>query len=449
MKGSQFSNSTIQECISKSSQWLLKIQNKDDGGWGQYKGSNSNCLNTAEAMIALIETQSQQASANPIQKGKQYLINQQIKQHEDQKNYGAWSKIILVDHARNLHIPDTIRTSLAILALQYAGVSADDDSIRNAIQWLLRVKNDDGGWGYKPAQDSLLFPTCMILKALLNTCSDDNSNLCSNFNLQKIIVKGLRYIEDNYYHNQDGSFGVQDGLKLSHTLHVIDVLKIAENQNFRFRQTDLPGKSIQWVRENKNSILNWSSELIIIGEDAGSPYNYIFSHINPAMYLRIIFKDLQKTKGFNTEVDVAYDALGVISNDLDPTDLAYGFCGKRAVSWATSHTILGLQEALCYRVLNAPRILVLDHKVKKRQFFLFFLIIMATLNTITILSILDKTPPNLNQGLLIYYLMFSFSLIILVALLVYGYLSEESFIKLAGNQFLLSISSWLPNSNKK
>jgi hypothetical protein len=74
---------------------------------------------------------------------------------------------------------------------------------------------------------------------------------------------------------------------------------------------------------------------------------------------------------------------------------------------------------------------------------------MATLNTITILSILDKTPPNLNQGLLIYYLMFSFSLIILVALLVYGYLSEESFIKLAGNQFLLSISSWLPNSNKK
>ncbi|MGG6297858.1 hypothetical protein ACQ4M4_25985 [Leptolyngbya sp. AN02str] len=422
---------SLQECIENSSHWLEEIQNKDDGGWGQYKGADSNCLNTSEAIIALLETGMKDPGDQAIQLGAKYLIEHQLSANNcaDREHYGAWARnVLLQDSDRVLHISDAVRTSLAVLALKLAGVSLHNPAIIQGIEWLIHTQNIDGGWGYTRNHESHLFPTCITLKTLLKICPLDNTSdysLCRNSNLEKVILDAFKHIRT--YRNNDGSFGKEPGLLVPHTLHVIDLINMADKQDSfipKMYFKDIK-PAIDWIEDNKKYVLQWTTEIVSIGESRHSTYNYTFSHINPSLYLRFVLPIVLEKVGskFNSENALARYALeATLDNIDDPSSNSQGFCAKRPVSWATSHTITGLSKAKS-TYINFPERELPSTKLTERHYLLLFLIFIIILSTI--LSLLDKLS-GLQSTL--------FLLAILALLLIYGYISERSFIGLIQNK---------------
>ncbi|MCZ8247987.1 MAG: prenyltransferase/squalene oxidase repeat-containing protein [Microcystis sp.] len=423
-------NLSLQECIENSSHWLEKIQNKIDGGWGQYKGADSNCLNTAEAIIALLETGMKDPGDQAIQLGAKYLIEHQLSANNcaDREHYGAWARNVLKDPDKVLHIPDAVRTSLAVLALKLAGVSLHNSVITQGVEWLIHTQNADGGWGYTRNHESHLFPTCVTLKTILRICPLDNTSehsLCRNSNLEKVILDAFKHIHT--YRNNDGSFGKEPELLVPHTLHVIDVINMADKQEnlipkIYFRDIK---PAIDWIDDNKKCVLQWTTETVSIGEGYNSQYNYTFSHINPSLYLRFVFPIILEKVGsnFNSENALARYALEATFDNIDNSSSnAQGFCAKRPVSWATSHTIVGLSKAKS-TYINFPERELPSTKLNERHYLLIFLIVIIVLSTI--LSLINKLT-GLQSTL--------FLLVILALLLIYGYISERSFIGLIQNK---------------
>jgi hypothetical protein len=392
---------SIGECINYSSQWLAEIQNKKDGGWGEYKGANSNSLNTAESILALIKTYYRTAGDKTIRDGVGYLINQQLakRNHGIEEDYGAWAKSVTTRERKLLHIPDTIRTGLALLALNTAGESSDGIPISRGIKWLLRTQNDDGGWGYKSNHTSRLFPSCLALKALIRIYAAGDTKL------EGTISKGLKHILK--YRNDGGSFGNQVGLEVSHTLHVIHVLQLAVKQKLSNSDSDIR-EARDWIGQNRNRIAKWGAEIILIGDVDGSPYNYTFSHINPVLYLTMVdqYVDLQD--------EIARDALLVVHDNMDP--ITKGFCAKRSVSWATANTITGLVASKT-AIQMFPDRKSTAKPYQYRHYAFYFLVLLTAISAV--LAIMDKLTVTVASF---------FFAAILVALLIHGIISEKTWL---------------------
>lgn len=397
----------IGKCIKKSSSWLVDIQNNEDGGWGQYKGANSNSLNTAEAILALIETGHCRAGDVIIKNGVKYLVSHQLNErnYRVKRDYGAWPKDVTAKDGRLIFKPDTIRTSLALLALNAAGASLNDNVISTGVRWLVGTQNDDGGWGYKSNHQSWLFPTCLALKTLIRIYSAGDRTL------EDTISKGLKHLSS--YRNEGGSFGKQPGLEASHTLHTINTLKLAESQGFSFDE-DYILDAMDWVQKNTNQILRWGNETILIGRSQNSPDNYTFSHINPALYLAIVGQNL------TPQDDIAKEALIVIYDNMDY--FSNGFCAKRSVSWATANTIAGLLPSKTV-FTDFPERQSTPTRLGGRQWVFFLLAALSIASTT--LTFAGKFSVT--------YASFSFA-IILATLLVYGFISEGTFLKLLLNK---------------
>jgi prenyltransferase beta subunit len=393
---------SISQCINRSSVWLDQIQNKQDGGWGQYQGSDSNSLNTSEAILALVETGCHKAGDVVIQNGVKYLLNQQLtsSNHNNPEDYGSWARTVTKNKVI-IHIPDTIRTSLALLTLNITGKSVNDPSVTMGIQWLVNTKNKDGGWGYKCKSESCLFPTCVALKALIGIYNAGDKQL------KDTIINGLKHVSS--YKNKNGSFGKDPDLNASHTLCVINTLRLLKGQDFPSYETDIK-EAIEWIHEDKNHVTNWETETIIVGDSPDSPFNYTFSHINPAIYLAIVG---QYTTSQN---DITKEALIVTSDNMDRS--TKGFCAKRSVSWATANTMLGL-ESLKERFESFPERESTPIRPGRKQYLLALLLVFTVISGI--LAAIDK--------LSVTYASFSFG-IILAALLIYGFISEKSFVEL-------------------
>lgn len=426
-------NLSLQECIENSCHWLESIQNKVDGGWGQYKGANSNCLNTAEAIIALLETDMKDPGDQTIQLGIKYLRKHQSLPSNcaDTEHHGSWTRNVSEDSDKVLHIPDTVRTALSVLALKLAGVSLNDQSIIQGVEWLINTQNPDGGWGYTRNHKSQLFPTCITLKTILKICPSDNVGthaLCQSTSLEKAIIDAFRHIR--LYRNKDGSFGNEPELLVPHTLYAIDVINTAEKQDNLIPKSFFKdmNPAINWIENNKKYILRWATETVTIGASSHSPYNYTFSHVNPSLYLRFVFPIILEKVGskFNSENALARYALEANFENIDePSSSAQGFCAKRPVSWATSHTIVGLSKAKATYKYFPERELP-SAKLNERHYLLIFLIFITILSTI--LSLLER----LNSLQLTLFL-----LVILALLLIYGFISEKSFIGLVQNKIYL------------
>ena len=66
--------SSLADDVGKSAKWLASIQDGATGGWGEYKGAQTNALNTAEAILALLDSGHCRAGDTAIQKGAAYLV---------------------------------------------------------------------------------------------------------------------------------------------------------------------------------------------------------------------------------------------------------------------------------------------------------------------------------------------------------------------------------------
>lgn len=398
----------IGESIRHSSRWLVDIQNKDDGGWGQYQGANSNSMNTAEAILALLETGCNKAGDKIIQNGVRYLIKNQLNEynHQVEEDFGAWTKKVTSNDSKLILIPDTIRTSLALLALNASGKAWDNKVISAGVEWLVGTQHASGGWGYTSKHQSRLFPTCIALKALIRIYSAGNEKLKAK------ILRGLKHLA-SYRNKVDGSFGKQPGLDASHTLHVIYILRLAQSQGFPVDE-DYIMDAMDWIQKNTDRVLRWGTEIISIGASHHSPHNYTFSHINPALYLTIVGENL------TPQDDIAKEALILVNDNMDYS--SNGFCAKRPVSWATANTMAGLVTSKSVFV-DFPVRQSTPTRLGGRQW-LFFL--LATLSAASaVLAGMDK--------LSITYASFSFA-VILAALLIYGFISEKTFFELLRNK---------------
>jgi len=101
----------VDEVIKKSSQWLVAQQHNQTGGWAERPGLSVNPLNTAEAIIALLDAGAVAAGSDQIQNGIDYLKRNQC---TVEGKAGAWTRWSRVGQETVRHIPDIVRTSFAI-----------------------------------------------------------------------------------------------------------------------------------------------------------------------------------------------------------------------------------------------------------------------------------------------------------------------------------------------
>jgi squalene-hopene/tetraprenyl-beta-curcumene cyclase len=137
------------EAILRGREWVAGLQSKD-GGWGAFDADNSyHYLNNIPFADhgALLDPPTADVSARCIgmlaQLGSKesepamaaalaYLRNVQEK---DGSWFGRWGVNYIYG------------TWSALVALNAAGLPADDQAMRRAAQWLLSIQNEDGGWG--------------------------------------------------------------------------------------------------------------------------------------------------------------------------------------------------------------------------------------------------------------------------------------------------------------
>ncbi len=67
----------LADAMEKATGWLISIQDKS-GGWGEYQGATPNVLNTAEAILALVDSNQCSAGNDRIQKAVDYLKSCQL-----------------------------------------------------------------------------------------------------------------------------------------------------------------------------------------------------------------------------------------------------------------------------------------------------------------------------------------------------------------------------------
>lgn len=135
--------------IKRSTEWLLSMQSSD-GGWGAFDvDNNKEILNmipfadhnalldpsTADVTARILEMLGEfgyDESFSPAARAIVYLKNQQEK---DGSWYGRWGVNYIYG------------TWQVITGLAAVGVSTSEPCIQRAVEWLLKVQHDDGGWG--------------------------------------------------------------------------------------------------------------------------------------------------------------------------------------------------------------------------------------------------------------------------------------------------------------
>ena len=130
----------ITEIINNAARWLEQQQDKESRGWGERRGGHVNVLNTAEAMIALIDSGICHAGTSSIRGAVDFLLKHQTLDGQDA---GSWPRELTTDEAKIIDIPDLVRTSHAIQALIKAGKGIDEGPVQMALVWLLARRNEN------------------------------------------------------------------------------------------------------------------------------------------------------------------------------------------------------------------------------------------------------------------------------------------------------------------
>ncbi len=141
---------TYDEAIARGREWLLGLQSRD-GGWAAFDADNLEYyLNnipfadhgalldpptedvTARCVSMLAQLGETQDSSSALKAGVDYLRRTQL---ADGSWFGRWGVNYIYG------------TWSVLCALNAAGVDHQDTMIRKAVDWLVLIQNDDGGWG--------------------------------------------------------------------------------------------------------------------------------------------------------------------------------------------------------------------------------------------------------------------------------------------------------------
>ncbi len=136
--------------ISRAREWIVGLQSKD-GGWAAFDADNTyHYLNnipfadhgalldpptadlTARCVSMLAQLDEGAPTSPELSRGVAWLVHDQ---REDGSWFGRWGMNYIYG------------TWSALCALNAAGVDAQSETVRKAVDWFIEIQNDDGGWG--------------------------------------------------------------------------------------------------------------------------------------------------------------------------------------------------------------------------------------------------------------------------------------------------------------
>lgn len=326
----------ITNIINTASEWLLKQQDQESGGWADLPGGHVNALNTAETMIALIDGGICIAGADSIRNAVQFLLKHQTDEGQDR---GSWPREVVTEQGNTVCIPDLVRTSFAIQALIKAGVGINQEPVQEALKWLLTIRDEDTkGWGYARGKLSKLMPTCFALTALLETYG-----ACPGTS-QMQIRESLKHMVDTYYNDGGdevrGSFGDFGPLQGVHTIYAALVLQVARNNNLSVYLKQ-EKQAIEWLLRHPDTAIRLKEEWVAIvdysnatGCQAGG---YGFMFMTDTLLIRLL---MGSDNVSDRETLLARDAMNSLKDKVDENTGA--FYGSRLFSWSTAKALSAL-----------------------------------------------------------------------------------------------------------
>ena len=138
------------EAIARAREWVVGMQSSN-GGWGAFEPENTHYhLNnipfsdhgalldpptadvSGRCLSMLAQLGELPAASEPARQAYDYLLDEQ---EADGSWYGRWGMNYIYG------------TWTALCALNAAGMPHEDVRMRRAVQWLVAIQNDDGGWG--------------------------------------------------------------------------------------------------------------------------------------------------------------------------------------------------------------------------------------------------------------------------------------------------------------
>ncbi|HEY1609143.1 MAG TPA: squalene--hopene cyclase [Paraburkholderia sp.] len=138
------------EPIARAREWVVGMQSSD-GGWGAFEPENTQYyLNnipfsdhgalldpptadvSGRCLSMLVQIGESPAASEPARRAYDYMLREQ---EADGSWYGRWGMNYIYG------------TWTALCSLNAGGLAHDDPRMKRAVQWLVAIQNDDGGWG--------------------------------------------------------------------------------------------------------------------------------------------------------------------------------------------------------------------------------------------------------------------------------------------------------------
>lgn len=325
----------ITEIINHAGRWLEQQQDKESRGWGERRGGHVNVLNTAEAMIALIDSGVCHAGTGSIRGAVDFLLKHQTL---DGPDAGSWPRELTTDDGKTIDIPDLVRTAYAIQALIKAGKGIDEHPVRMALVWLLGRRNENTkGWSYARGKPDALMPTCFALNALLDAYDAYPGAY------QTQIQESLQHLVEAYYRDGGdevrGSFGAPGPLQGIHTIHAALVLQIARANNLN-RYPEQEKQAVEWLLRNPDKAIRLREEWVEIDQNQvtdGQTGGYGFMVMADTLLMKLL---LGSESIDDKKSALAQEAMHSLKDKIDESTGA--FYGPRLFSWATAKALSAL-----------------------------------------------------------------------------------------------------------
>lgn len=385
---------TLKETTLNAGEWLFRLQKDDTGGWPEFKGKPTSILNTAEAILGILDANAAERGDARIRLGANLIANAQVQSGPDK---GAWLREDPDEKESIGAVPDLVRTSFATQALFKTGEQKEHDAANRGIQWLLPLQCSDYGWPYHRNGSSEVISTCFALDAMLE------AHLAGTRGIDDSIKKGLGFLLSRQ--EADGSFGSGHLVGVS-TVFVTRVLQRARGYGLPVHLEE-EKKAIKWMLLNGDEVIRSEEVRIPIDPVGKADYNFLF--INDTMLINVLMNSNSKDHGTSK---LALKALNRLKSRIARDG---GISGPRVFSWSTAKAMSALTAAQkVYKELptTPPEL----PGVRGSYVFLSFAFVL-----VGIVTYLSSTN---SLGV---YATSVFIILLLAVLLVLGFIGEKTF----------------------
>lgn len=395
---------SVEEVIEQSAGWLLRQQDAATGGWGERHGKRSSVLNTAESVIALLDSRAVEPGDRRIRRALEYLGREQVADGPDR---GAWRRVL--EHPGAAAPADIVRTAFAVEALVKGGTTPTDEPAAAAVEWLLRAERQpDGGWAYGAGASVGVTPTCFVLGALLA------AHRAGDERCRGPIERGLALLTGRF-RNDECSFGERGPLEAVQTIYAVLVLQEARRQHIG-SYLEEERSALRWLRHYATDPLRLVEERVAIDPDGHADYDFLF--MANTLVLRALMGSVDEA---DRESQLARSALLNLHHKIHASGGVYG---DRVFTWSTAKAISALVTAraeFAEMPSAAPEPPPAEAPALRRHLLFGFALVIAGL--VTALLVLGRFTAT--AGIV-------FAFLTLAVLVGYGLISEKGFVEFGG-----------------